>query len=93
MFLFLARAKPKDGLSAGTCLGEKGPFADDADVQVHLAIFGQSFIVLAFVAPSPELSLVESGALECEPGCLKIGYPYGLPRLSDDKLKERFARR
>src|SRR5260370_40800210 len=24
MFLFLARAKPKDGLSAGTCLGERG---------------------------------------------------------------------
>jgi hypothetical protein len=23
MFLFLARAKPKDGLSAGTCLGER----------------------------------------------------------------------
>src|SRR3981189_948277 len=24
MFLFLARAKPKDGLSAGTCRGERG---------------------------------------------------------------------
>jgi hypothetical protein len=64
----------------------------DGAYTTHLAIFGQSFIVLAFVAPAPELSFAERGALECEPGCLKVGYPYGLPRLSEQVLNERFAR-
>ncbi|MGZ6009851.1 MAG: hypothetical protein ACXWLO_11245 [Rhizomicrobium sp.] len=59
----------------------------------HLAIFGQTFIVLAFVSPAgPELTFAESGALECEPGCLKAGYPYGLPRLSEGELRQRFDR-
>lgn len=58
----------------------------------HLAIFGQSFIVLSFVAPSPELHFAESGSLECEPGCLKVGYPYGLPKLTPLELDLRFAR-
>lgn len=55
--------------------------AADGEYTSHLAIFGQSFIVLAFVAPAgPELHFADSGSLECEPGCLKVGYPYGLPR-------------
>jgi hypothetical protein len=67
--------------------------ARDGVYSTHLAIFGQSFIVLAFVAPEgPEVSFAESGALECEPGCLKVGYPYGLPRLSEDELTKRFAK-
>jgi hypothetical protein len=67
--------------------------AQDDIYTTHLAIFGQSFIVLAFVSPDgPELSFAESGALECEPGCLKEGYPYGLPRLSEQELRVRFAR-
>ena len=64
----------------------------DADYTSHLAVFGQSFIVLAFVAPEPpELQFAESGSLECEPGCLKVGYPYGLPRLSRAELDKRFG--
>lgn len=65
----------------------------DGAYATHLAIFGQTFIVLAFVSPAgPELTFAESGALECEPGCLKVGYPYGLPRLSEGELRQRFDR-
>jgi hypothetical protein len=58
----------------------------------HLAIFGESFVVLAFVAPTPEVSFAEAGVLECEPGCLKVGYPYGLPRMDPAELTARFSR-
>lgn len=68
--------------------------ARDGAYTTHLAMFGESFIVLALVSPEgPEYSFAESGALECEPGCLKVGYPYGLPRLPADELARRFARR
>jgi hypothetical protein len=67
--------------------------AADGDYSSHVAIFGQSFIVLAFVAPkAPEPFFTESGSLECAPGCLKVGYPYGLPRLSTAELNKRLDR-
>jgi len=44
------------------------------------------------VAPTPNHEFAESGALECEPGCLQSGYPYGLPRLTDVELAARFRR-
>jgi hypothetical protein len=64
--------------------------AVDGDYSTHLAVFGRSFLVLAFVAPTPDHSFAESGALECGPGCLQSGYPYGLPRLSGSELAARF---
>jgi hypothetical protein len=66
--------------------------AVDGDYSTHLAVFGRSFLVLAFVAPAPDHSFAESGALECEPGCLQSGYPYGLPRLTEAELAARFRR-
>jgi hypothetical protein len=66
----------------------------DGRYTTHLAVFGQTFLVLAFVSPDgPELAFAEQGALECEPGCLKPGYPFGLPRLSAAQLDARFSRR
>jgi hypothetical protein len=66
--------------------------AFDGEYSTHLAMFGRSFLVLSFVAPGPNHEFAESGALECEPGCLKAGYPYGLPRLSVVELADRFRR-
>jgi hypothetical protein len=55
----------------------------------HLAVFGHSYLILAFVAPFPEPTFAGSGHLECEPGCLKVGYPYGLPSLSSEEIQAR----
>ncbi|MET4483036.1 hypothetical protein [Bradyrhizobium sp. F1.13.3] len=67
--------------------------ASDGPYTTHLAIFGESFLVLAFVSPDgPEYEFAQNGVLECEPGCLKSGYPYGLPRLSGAELQQRFDR-
>jgi len=66
--------------------------AVDGNYSTHLAVFGRSFLVLSFVAPAPNHEFAESGALECEPGCLQSGYPYGLPRLTNPELAARFRR-
>jgi hypothetical protein len=47
---------------------------------------------MSFVALAPNHEFAESGALECEPGCLQSGYPYGLPRLTKLELAARFRR-
>jgi hypothetical protein len=71
-------------------VGGAGAAHLDKDLTVGRRSKTRSFLVLSFVAPEPNHEFAESGALECEPGCLKAGYPYGLPRLSVVELADRF---
>ena len=61
---------------------------DDGRRTAHLAAFRASFFVVAFV-DELEIDPPEAGERLFRPGCLKGGYPFGLPRLDRAEIVRR----
>jgi len=64
---------------------------NDQSQTVHIATFRQSFMTVTFVS-TIQMPALHGKCIPHSPGCFKIGYPYGLPKLGTDELLDRFAR-
>jgi hypothetical protein len=67
--------------------------SDDSTFSSHIATFRQSFMFWVLISDKTENLPEYEDDMLVRPGCLKDGYPYGLPKLSqlqiDGRLRER----